>query len=210
VRQWIRSHLTYANVMVTVLAFVVLGGGTAFGAYVITSNSQVGPDTIAGHHSPNPGDHANIIGGSINTQDVAYQTLVGASDIRPFSGVDSCKYPLTTQLGGTCAGSNGSQKTWQDADQYCADNGLRLPSLSEAVTMARKYDVPNFSAGQFWTDDLFYGDPRGIGGGGTYYAFTVDEAGQTRVATTGIQVDHPGDLNHGVLRNVVCVTDPTN
>src|SRR3954471_18785274 len=28
-RHWIRSHLTYANVMVTILAFLVLGGGTA-------------------------------------------------------------------------------------------------------------------------------------------------------------------------------------
>jgi 6-phosphogluconolactonase (cycloisomerase 2 family) len=28
-RQWLRSHLTYANVMVTILAFRVLGGGTA-------------------------------------------------------------------------------------------------------------------------------------------------------------------------------------
>jgi hypothetical protein len=26
VRQWVRSHLTYANVMVTILAFIVLGG----------------------------------------------------------------------------------------------------------------------------------------------------------------------------------------
>ena len=25
-RHWIRSHLTYANVMVTILAFIVLGG----------------------------------------------------------------------------------------------------------------------------------------------------------------------------------------
>lgn len=28
-RQWLRSHLTYANVMVTILAFLVLGGGSA-------------------------------------------------------------------------------------------------------------------------------------------------------------------------------------
>jgi hypothetical protein len=28
-RQWLRSHLTYANVMVTILAFIVLGGGIA-------------------------------------------------------------------------------------------------------------------------------------------------------------------------------------
>jgi hypothetical protein len=39
----IRRHLTYANVMVTILAFLVLGGGTALASYVVSSNSQIGP-----------------------------------------------------------------------------------------------------------------------------------------------------------------------
>lgn len=66
----IRSHLTYANVMVTMLAFVVLGGGTALASYVISSNSQVGPGTISGHKPPS-GDHANIISESVNGTDLA-------------------------------------------------------------------------------------------------------------------------------------------
>jgi hypothetical protein len=66
----IRSRLTYANVMVTILAFVVLGGGTALASFVITDNSQVAPGTISGH-SPPAGKHANIIGGSVNAQDLA-------------------------------------------------------------------------------------------------------------------------------------------
>jgi hypothetical protein len=76
-RQWIRSHLTYANVMVTILAFIVLGGGTALASYVISSNSQVAPGTISGHKPPS-GDHANVIGGSVNGQDVANNSLGGA------------------------------------------------------------------------------------------------------------------------------------
>lgn len=50
--------------------FGVLGGGTAIAAYVVSSNSQVGPGTISGHNPPS-GDHANIIGGSVNAQDLA-------------------------------------------------------------------------------------------------------------------------------------------
>jgi hypothetical protein len=66
----LRSHLTYANVMVTILAFIVLGGGaTALASYLVSSNGQVGPDTISGHHPPS-GDHANIIAASINGQDI--------------------------------------------------------------------------------------------------------------------------------------------
>ncbi len=66
----IRSHLTYANVMVTILAFFVLGGGTALAAYVVSSNAQIGPGTISGHKPPT-GKHANVIAGSLNATDLA-------------------------------------------------------------------------------------------------------------------------------------------
>jgi len=76
--QRIRSHLTYANVMVTILAFVVLGGGTALASYVVSSNSQVGPGTVSGHKPPS-GKHSNLIAGSVNGQDVAANSLTGAN-----------------------------------------------------------------------------------------------------------------------------------
>ena len=63
--------------MVTILAFIVLGGGTALAAYVVSSNSQIGPGTVSGHKPPS-GDHANIIAGSVNGQDVADNSLSGA------------------------------------------------------------------------------------------------------------------------------------
>jgi hypothetical protein len=66
----ILHHLTYANVMVTILAFLVLGGGTALAAYVVSSNSQIGPDTVSGHKPPT-GKHANIVAGSVNGGDLA-------------------------------------------------------------------------------------------------------------------------------------------
>jgi hypothetical protein len=76
-RQWIRSHLTYANVMSTLAVFLVIGGGTALASYVVSSNSQVGPGTISGHRPPS-GKHANIIAGSISGRDVANDSLGGA------------------------------------------------------------------------------------------------------------------------------------
>ena len=76
-RHWIRSRLTYANVMVTILALVVLGGGTAVAAYVVSSNGQIGRGTISGHRPP-VGKHVNIIAGSLNGQDVADNSLSGA------------------------------------------------------------------------------------------------------------------------------------
>ncbi len=69
-RQWIRSHLTYANVMVTILAFLVLGGGTALASFVVSSNSQIGPGTVSGHNPP-AGKHANLVPGSVSSFDLA-------------------------------------------------------------------------------------------------------------------------------------------
>jgi hypothetical protein len=76
-RQRLLSHLTYANVISTLALFLVLGGGTALAAYVVSSNSQIGPGTVSGHKPPS-GEHANIIAGSVNGQDVADNSLTGA------------------------------------------------------------------------------------------------------------------------------------
>jgi hypothetical protein len=75
----IRRHLTYANVMVTILALFVLGGGTALASYVISSNKQVAPGTISGHKPPS-GSHANILTGSVNGLDLA-DGSVGGGDL---------------------------------------------------------------------------------------------------------------------------------
>ena len=38
----IRNQLTYANVISTMALFLVLGGGTALAAFVVTSNADIG------------------------------------------------------------------------------------------------------------------------------------------------------------------------
>src|SRR3954454_13350752 len=69
-RQWIRSHLTFANVVSLAALFIALGGTATAVTYVVSSNSQVGPETISGH-TPPTGEHANVIAGSINATDLA-------------------------------------------------------------------------------------------------------------------------------------------
>ena len=71
----IRTYLSYANVISTLALFGVLGGGTALAAVVVTSNADIAPDTVAGH-SPPTGAHSNVIGGSINGDDVAKNGIV--------------------------------------------------------------------------------------------------------------------------------------
>ncbi len=64
-----KRSIAKTALVVTACVFI-LGGGTAFGAYVVSSNSQIGPGTVSGHKPPT-GKHANIIGGSINATDLA-------------------------------------------------------------------------------------------------------------------------------------------
>jgi hypothetical protein len=75
-RQRLRSHLTYANVISTLALFLVLGGGTALAAYVVTSNSQVAANTISGHGGS--AANKNIIAGSVNGTDLANQAVTAA------------------------------------------------------------------------------------------------------------------------------------
>jgi hypothetical protein len=77
-RSRIRTKLTYANVVATLALFLVISGGTALGVtYVVSSNSQVGPNTISGHKPPT-GKHSNIITGSVNGTDLAGNSVNSA------------------------------------------------------------------------------------------------------------------------------------
>ena len=158
---------------------------------MVSSNSQIGPNTISGHHL-SAAKHANIIAGSVGSRDVANNSLTGA-DIADRSGVDTCKPTLTVKLGPTCAGSDGVARSLPNSITYCAGLGLRLPTWSEAVAMAKNYDVPGVSADvdSFWTDTLTNGSPQ-------------QEFGP-------IVVEENGDwaIHIGGARKAVCVTEPS-
>ena len=59
-----------ALIIACVALFVALGGTALATSYVVSSNSQIGPNTVSGHKPPS-GDHANIIGASVNGTDLA-------------------------------------------------------------------------------------------------------------------------------------------
>lgn len=115
----IHRHLTYANVMVTILAFLVLGGGTALASFVVSSNAQIGPNTVSGHKPPS-GDHANLIGGSVNGTDLA----TGA--------VSAAKL-------GTAAVTGPKLATGSVATAKLANGAVTGPKLAPAAIGARAY-----------------------------------------------------------------------
>ena len=188
-RQGIRSQLTFANVVSVIALFLALGG-TALASVIISSNSQVAQNTISGHTAYD-GNHPNIIAGSVNSKDVTDNSLDG-TDIKDRSGVDTCRAPLTAKFGPICAGSDGGARNWGDAFNYCSGFGLRLPTLSEAITLAKNYDVPGVSGTQtFWTDaETTYGS--------SLVVRVVQDDGDFSTLST-----------EGATNQTVCVTDPS-
>jgi hypothetical protein len=169
--------------MVTILAFVVLSGGTAV---ALSGSNTVQSDDLG------PGAQvkaADVADNAVNSQDVVNESLTGA-DIKNRSGVDTCKAPLTAKFGPICAGSDAGARNWLDALNYCAGLGLRLPSVGEAVRLAVKFDVPGVSPEEnhhFWTDE--FSDPGVL--------IVVEESG-TISGTTSTNT-----------HQTVCVTDPS-
>ena len=72
-RQRLRSHLTYPNVMVTILAFIVLGGG-AYAAFRLPANSV---------------RSGNIVNGQVKAWDLVKPTAVKSAGL-PTNTTDSC------------------------------------------------------------------------------------------------------------------------
>jgi hypothetical protein len=68
-------RLSYANGVATLAVFVALAGSAA-AAVIVSSNSEIAPNTIYGANLP-AGKNDNIVGGSIGTSDLANNAVSG-------------------------------------------------------------------------------------------------------------------------------------
>ena len=96
-RQWLRSHLTYANMMVTILAFIVLTGGTAV---ALSGSNTVFTDDIANDTQPAGGGNpagglvaADLRPNSVGSSEVANNSL-GLGDLNPGSRPHKIEFSL--------------------------------------------------------------------------------------------------------------------
>src|SRR3954454_19558770 len=69
-------HRPSPAMAVALLALFVALGGSAMAAFVVSSNSQIGPDTIYGANKPATAND-NIVDGSIMAVDIAASSLGG-------------------------------------------------------------------------------------------------------------------------------------
>jgi hypothetical protein len=143
VKASLRQRLTFANVASGLALFVALSGTASAAGYVINSNSQVGPSTIAGHHPPS-GDAANVIAGTINGTDIQPGSIGAAQLAAPDAwrvvypnpsasfgagaGTDPCtgRTPVYSEFCGAGATSDStpSQGWWENSGGSFAPAGF--------------------------------------------------------------------------------------
>jgi hypothetical protein len=167
-REWIRSHLTYANVMVTILAFVVLTGGTAValnGSNTVQSD-DLGPgaQVKAADVADNAVDSADIANGQVKGADVAEGTLgqvpdaAHADNATNLGGSPASDYRLhcpgnLDRAGDLCYEVDlRTAATYQQALKACAVDQRRLPDDGE---LALVYDHLSASQQYEWAAGHF-------------------------------------------------------
>jgi hypothetical protein len=96
-RQWFRSHLTYSNVMVTILAFMVLGGGSAValrGSNRVFSDDIVNGQVKKPDLGPGAVTNPKLAASAVDSAKVADETLSG-TDVGGLTGADIVAASLT-------------------------------------------------------------------------------------------------------------------
>jgi hypothetical protein len=169
----IRPQLTYANVMVTILAFVVLGGGSALAASQLAKNSvgsrQLKSKAVTtGKLAQNAVNGSKVANGSLTGEDInlsalgtvpSATTATSAGNANTLGGHAASCPSGTTLIRGTCfdSHSNGEAADVQAAADACAAKGGYLPSPMQLYSVR---GVLNLGTGvgtdKQFTDSYYY------------------------------------------------------
>jgi hypothetical protein len=146
-RQWIRSHLTYANVISTLALFLVLSGGVVYAANTVGSADVIDNSLQSADLKDNAG---------VKSADVVNDTTTGgglaAADLRP-SSVGSSEV-ATDSLGAADLATNsvGSLEVGEDSLQgndVVEASFDTVPSASSAGTASNADTLDGFDNSDF-------------------------------------------------------------
>jgi hypothetical protein len=129
---FLRGRLSYANVVATVAVFIALGGSAA-AAVIVSSNSEIAPNTVYGASLP-AGKNDNIVGGSVGSSDLAGSAVINSKLATGAvgSGKLADKAVIAGKLGdGAVAQSNVASGAV--GTSKLADGSVTLPKLGGDV-----------------------------------------------------------------------------
>ena len=182
----IRSHLTYANVMVTLLAFIVLAGGAAYAANTVFSSDIVDGEVKTADVGTNEIRSADVrddtlAGGGLTSSDLRSGS-VGSAEVDGLRGADIVESSLG-QVPSARLGGIGRSERINDCDPEsglfiaCAFTELDVPPPG-----ARALVLGDLSARPDASEDFGIGDCQihvdRLGGPlpGTRRTFKVNDA----------------------------------
>jgi hypothetical protein len=134
-----------AMVVACVALFVALGGTGLAATYVVSSNSQVGPNTISGHNPPS-GKHANVISGSINGTDLAPNSVNGGKVANgSLSAADTNTNSIQRRVTGACPSGQAAQSVSQTGALACGATDGGAPGGSAGGGLSGTYPNPEIA-----------------------------------------------------------------
>jgi hypothetical protein len=139
-----RFRPSHAVVVAYLALFVALGGTATAVTYVVSSNSQIGPNTISGHKPPT-GKHSNVIAGSINGQDVADNSVRGADVVE--SSLGEVRSATLGGLGGQPGNDFPCDPESTTFTGACASAELTLPAPSRVLVIGEIRAEPDVGNG---------------------------------------------------------------
>jgi hypothetical protein len=139
-----RFRPSHAVVVAYLALFVALGGTATAVTYVVSSNSQIGPNTISGHKPPT-GKHSNVIAGSINGQDVADNSVRGADVVE--SSLGEVRSATLGGLGGQPGNDFPCDPESTTFTGACASADLTLPAPSRVLVIGEIRAEPDVGNG---------------------------------------------------------------
>jgi hypothetical protein len=185
----IAKRLTYANVMVTILAFIVLGGASAYAASQLGKNSvgsrQLKSKAVTtGKIANNAVNGAKVANGSLTGSDIKLSALgtvpsatsaASAANAGTVGGHGAACPANTLLIRGVCFDSqtNGEAPNLQTAAERCAAKGGYLPTPMQLYSAK---GVLNLGTG-VGTSKQFTDDVYSTVGAGHYSTVTINGTG---------------------------------
>jgi hypothetical protein len=139
------------NVIAVIAIFLALGG-TAYAGFVVSNNSQIGPNTVSGHNPPT-GKHSNLFDGSVTTEDLA---TAGVTANKLANGsVISLKLANGAVSGFKIA--NGAVTS-----SKLADGSVGTGALADGSVIHAKLSANSVTGGNVASNSLTLSDIKGI------------------------------------------------
>jgi hypothetical protein len=170
----IRKHLTYANVMVTLLTVIVLGGATAYAALKIPRNSigtrQLQAKSVTnGKLANNAVTGAKVAEGSLTGTNINLSALGTvpqaanaslAAEAKKLGGHAASCPEHTLLIRGLCfdSSSNPQAPSLNAAAASCASKGGWLPTPMELYTVKGQLNLGSGSGTEKQFTDSLYGE----------------------------------------------------